>query len=84
MALRSLKQSDLNEVRHYRHPPDGVVILMNAICRLFNYPCNWESGKQLLGQPNFLQVVLYLFIYLLFVAIFWLHFRKIKQICFIV
>ncbi|MCJ8739878.1 hypothetical protein PDJAM_G00052400 [Pangasius djambal] len=54
-ALLSLNQSDLDEVRHYRHPPDGVVILMNAICRLFNCPCNWESGKQLLGQPNFLQ-----------------------------
>ncbi|KAL7848559.1 hypothetical protein SRHO_G00201820 [Serrasalmus rhombeus] len=54
-ALQSLNQSDLDEVRHYRHPPDGVVMLINAICMLFNRPCNWESGKQLLGQPNFLQ-----------------------------
>ncbi|XP_036412646.1 dynein heavy chain domain-containing protein 1 [Colossoma macropomum] len=54
-ALQSLNQSDLEEVRHYRHPPDGVVMLMNAICMLFSRPCNWESGKQLLGQPNFLQ-----------------------------
>ncbi|KAI4890234.1 hypothetical protein NFI96_014008 [Prochilodus magdalenae] len=54
-ALQSLNQSDLDEVRHYRNPPDGVVTLMNAICMLFNRPCNWESSKQLLGQPNFLQ-----------------------------
>ncbi|KAL7831592.1 hypothetical protein AOLI_G00291400 [Acnodon oligacanthus] len=54
-ALQSLNQSDLDEVRHYRHPPDGVVMLINAICMLFNRPCNWESGKQLLEQPNFLQ-----------------------------
>ncbi|KAL6470881.1 hypothetical protein MHYP_G00195310 [Metynnis hypsauchen] len=54
-ALQSLNQSDLDEVRHYRHPPDGVVMLINAICMLFNRPCNWESGRQLLGQPNFLQ-----------------------------
>ncbi|KAK3561033.1 hypothetical protein QTP86_025716 [Hemibagrus guttatus] len=60
-ALLSLNQSDLDEVRRYRHPPDGVVILMNAICRLFSCPCNWESGKQLLGQPNFLQVELQFF-----------------------
>lgn len=57
LALLSLNQSDLDEVRRYRHPPEGVVILMNAICMLFNCPCNWESGKHLLGQPNFLQVI---------------------------
>ncbi|XP_072546843.1 dynein heavy chain domain-containing protein 1 [Salminus brasiliensis] len=54
-ALKSLNQSDLDEVRHYRHPPDGVVMLMNAICMLFNRACNWESSKQLLGQTHFLQ-----------------------------
>ncbi|XP_066518551.1 dynein heavy chain domain-containing protein 1 [Hoplias malabaricus] len=54
-ALQSLNQSDIDEVRHYRHPPDGVVMLMNALCMLFNRQCNWDSSKQLLGQPNFLQ-----------------------------
>ncbi|KAM6960532.1 dynein heavy chain domain-containing protein 1 [Aplochiton taeniatus] len=28
---------------------------MDSICLLFNCPRNWESNKQLLGQPNFYQ-----------------------------
>ncbi|XP_076832163.1 dynein heavy chain domain-containing protein 1 isoform X2 [Brachyhypopomus gauderio] len=51
----ALSQCDLDEVRRYRHPPDAVVTLMDSICMLFNRPCNWESCKQLLGQPSFLQ-----------------------------
>ncbi|KAK1786014.1 hypothetical protein P4O66_017557 [Electrophorus voltai] len=54
-AIQSLSQSDLDEVRHYRRPPHGVVILMDSICMLFDRPCNWESCKQLLGKPGFLQ-----------------------------
>ncbi|XP_031647288.1 dynein heavy chain domain-containing protein 1 [Oncorhynchus kisutch] len=54
-ALQSLSTSDLVEVRRYRFPPDGVIIVMDAICLLFNRPRNWESSKQLLGQSNFFQ-----------------------------
>ncbi|XP_037619572.1 dynein heavy chain domain-containing protein 1 isoform X1 [Sebastes umbrosus] len=50
-----LNPSDLEEVRHYRDPPDGVVKVMDAICLLFNRPPGWESAKQLLGQYNFFQ-----------------------------
>ncbi|KAK6296724.1 hypothetical protein J4Q44_G00328660 [Coregonus suidteri] len=54
-ALQSLSTSGLVEVRRYRFPPDGVIIVMDAICLLFNRPRNWESSKQLLGQSNFFQ-----------------------------
>ncbi|KAM3865290.1 LOW QUALITY PROTEIN: dynein heavy chain domain-containing protein 1-like [Diretmus argenteus] len=53
--LECLSPSDLEEVRHYRNPPDGVVKIMEAICLLFNRPPSWESAKQLLGQSNVFQ-----------------------------
>ncbi|XP_053191724.1 dynein heavy chain domain-containing protein 1-like [Scomber japonicus] len=53
--VKCLNPSDLEEVRHYRDPPDGVVKVMDAICLLFNRPPGWESAKQLLGQSNFFE-----------------------------
>nr|XP_046228919.1 dynein heavy chain domain-containing protein 1 [Scatophagus argus] len=53
--LNCLNPSDLEEVRHYRDPPDGVVKIMDAVCLLFNRPPGWESAKQLLGQSDFFQ-----------------------------
>ncbi|KAM9769930.1 dynein heavy chain domain-containing protein 1 [Menidia menidia] len=53
--LKCLNPSDLEEVRHYRDPPDGVVKIMDAICLLFNRPLGWESAKQLFSQSNFFQ-----------------------------
>uniref|UniRef100_A0AAQ5XW98 AAA+ ATPase domain-containing protein n=1 Tax=Amphiprion ocellaris TaxID=80972 RepID=A0AAQ5XW98_AMPOC len=53
--LKCLNPSDLEEVHHYRDPPDGVVKIMDAVCLLFNRPPGWESAKQLLGQSNFFQ-----------------------------
>ncbi|XP_058646980.1 dynein heavy chain domain-containing protein 1 isoform X2 [Onychostoma macrolepis] len=54
-AVQALSQSDLDEMRHYRMPPDGVVMVMDLICMLFNHPCGWESSKQLLMQSSFFQ-----------------------------
>ncbi|XP_047434083.1 dynein heavy chain domain-containing protein 1 [Mugil cephalus] len=53
--IKCLNPSDLEEVRRYRNPPEGVVKIMDAICLLFNHPSGWESAKQLLGQSNFFQ-----------------------------
>lgn len=61
--LNCLNPSDLEEVRHYRDPPDGVVKIMDAICLLFNRPLGWESAKQLLGQSNFFQVCGNIYLY---------------------
>ncbi|KAJ3615169.1 hypothetical protein NHX12_018737 [Muraenolepis orangiensis] len=52
-ALRCLRLMDLEEVRHYRDPPEGVVQVLDALCVLFSRPCGWDSIKQLLGQQNF-------------------------------
>ncbi|XP_061072291.1 dynein heavy chain domain-containing protein 1 [Conger conger] len=54
-AMQSLSQSDLEELRRYRRPPEGVMVVMDVICLLFGRPCSWESSQQLLGRPNFLQ-----------------------------
>ncbi|XP_029980645.1 dynein heavy chain domain-containing protein 1 [Sphaeramia orbicularis] len=51
-VLMCLSPSDVEEVRHYREPPEGVVKVMDAVCLLFNCPPGWESAKQLLGRPN--------------------------------
>lgn len=70
--LKCLNPSDLEEVRHYRDPPDGVVKIMDAICVLFNRPPGWESAKQLLGQSNFFQVCgkMYLILFII-MYLFW-------------
>lgn len=54
--LSCLNPSDLEEVRHYRDPPEGVVRVMDAVCLLFNCPPGWDSAKQLLGRDNFYEV----------------------------
>lgn len=54
--LKCLDPSDVEEVRHYRDPPVGVVQVMDAICLLFSHPPGWESAKQLLSQADFFQV----------------------------
>ena len=54
--LDCLDFSDLEEVRHYRDPPIGVVTVMNAICLLFNHPPGWDSARLLLRRLNFFQV----------------------------
>ncbi|RVE75893.1 hypothetical protein OJAV_G00003200 [Oryzias javanicus] len=57
--LESLNPPDLEEVHHYRDPPEGVVQVINAICLLFNHPPGWESAKHLLGKPNFIEELEY-------------------------
>uniref|UniRef100_W5N8P1 Si:dkey-11m19.5 n=1 Tax=Lepisosteus oculatus TaxID=7918 RepID=W5N8P1_LEPOC len=54
-ALHSLTVADIEEIRCYRVPPDGVVMVMNAVCLMFGRPRNWESSKQLIGQTSFFQ-----------------------------
>ncbi|XP_028818658.1 dynein heavy chain domain-containing protein 1-like [Denticeps clupeoides] len=54
-ALQSLRESDLDEVRRYRYPPEGLMVIVEAVCLLFNRPPDWESCRQIMSQPNFLQ-----------------------------
>lgn len=54
--LLCLDPLDVEEVRHYRDPPVGVVKIMDAVCLLFNHPPGWESARQLLSRADFFQV----------------------------
>lgn len=51
-----LNVSDLEEVRSYRNPPEAVVVILDAVCLLFQRPLGWDSAKHLLSQSNFFQV----------------------------
>jgi hypothetical protein len=39
-ALIALNQHDIEEIRSYRNPPDGVLKIMSAVCMLFETPMN--------------------------------------------
>ncbi|XP_057698574.1 dynein heavy chain domain-containing protein 1-like isoform X3 [Corythoichthys intestinalis] len=51
-AIHYLDPLDLAEVGHYRDPPDGVVLVMNAVLLLFDRPFGWENAKLLFLQCN--------------------------------
>ncbi|XP_077380581.1 dynein heavy chain domain-containing protein 1 isoform X2 [Festucalex cinctus] len=51
-VLHSLDPLDLEEVRHYRDPPDGVVLVMNAVLLLFDRPFGWSNSKRLFLHCN--------------------------------
>ncbi|XP_072179432.1 dynein heavy chain domain-containing protein 1-like [Diadema setosum] len=54
-ALRSLDQSDFNELRTYHQPPELVKKVIFAICLMFRQPLDWSSGKVLINRKNFFQ-----------------------------
>ncbi|XP_077460824.1 dynein heavy chain domain-containing protein 1 [Stigmatopora argus] len=51
-VIHILDPLDLAEVGHYRDPPDGVVLVMDAVLLLFDRPFGWENAKQLFLQCN--------------------------------
>ncbi|KAM9818029.1 dynein heavy chain domain-containing protein 1 isoform 3-T7 [Syngnathus typhle] len=51
-VLHSLDPLDLEEVRHYRDPPDGVVLVMDAVLLLFERPFGWANAKRLFLHYN--------------------------------
>ena len=53
-ALNNLNKSDIVEIKSYPKPPGGVETVMNAVCLLFKEKQNWDTGKKLLGDMNFL------------------------------
>eukprot|EP00058_Branchiostoma_floridae_P015154 XP_002600642.1 hypothetical protein BRAFLDRAFT_102421 [Branchiostoma floridae] len=54
-ALRSLSHSDLDEIKSYRVPPPGVVLVVNALCIIFGVELDWELGHQLISRGNFFE-----------------------------
>ena len=53
--LSRLNERDFEEIRTYRAPPVSVILVVEAICILFDVPPNWESGQALLHRENFFQ-----------------------------
>ncbi|XP_077574408.1 dynein heavy chain domain-containing protein 1 [Stigmatopora nigra] len=51
-VIHILDPLDLAEVGHYRDPPAGVVLVMDAVLLLFDRPFGWENAKQLFLQCN--------------------------------
>ena len=48
-ALRCLKYNDLLEIKRYKIPPAGTVLLAECICHMFNArPVCWQTGHALI------------------------------------
>lgn len=54
-VLRTLNAHDFEEIRSYRKPPGSVVLVVEAICILFNVQPTWECGQMLMHKENFFQ-----------------------------
>ena len=68
-ALNTLQKKDIDEVKSYRNPPEGVLLVMEAVCIMLsvtperipdpNDPSRkidewWSSSKRLLGESSML------------------------------
>lgn len=70
--LQQLNRNDIIEVRHFQRPPEGVKIVMEAVCIMLGEkpkkivdPASgkktddyWEASKAVLGDPNFMKRLL--------------------------
>lgn len=52
-AVGDLKQSNLNEIKAFRMPPDAVSDVLSAVLRLMgNEDTSWNAMKRFLGQSG--------------------------------
>ncbi|XP_043359693.1 LOW QUALITY PROTEIN: dynein heavy chain domain-containing protein 1 [Dermochelys coriacea] len=58
-ALAGLQVQDIEELRSYRLPPASILRVTDTLCMMFNKEPGWESAKQLLGQEDFYQELLF-------------------------
>jgi len=56
-SLDALDKKDIQEVKSFTKPPALVEVVMSAVCLLMGKKENWEEGKKLLGDPNFLPML---------------------------
>ncbi|KAK2954747.1 putative Dynein axonemal heavy chain 6 [Blattamonas nauphoetae] len=57
-AINRMDPRDIDEMRSYNHPPEGVLLVMDAVCPVLGVDVGWASAKQLLGQRDFRQQLL--------------------------
>lgn len=53
-ALENLEKKDVVEIKSYIKPHPAIEKVMSAVCLLFGEKQNWENGKKLLNDINFL------------------------------
>ncbi|XP_030402635.1 dynein heavy chain domain-containing protein 1 isoform X1 [Gopherus evgoodei] len=58
-ALTGLQVQDIEELRSYRLPPASILRVTDTLCMMFSKEPGWESAKQLLGQEDFYQELLF-------------------------
>ncbi|ESP00380.1 hypothetical protein LOTGIDRAFT_173233 [Lottia gigantea] len=58
-VLKSINKADIDEVKTFNDPPEGVKFVIKAICLLFNRPEEWSEGKLLLLKENFIQEMIF-------------------------
>uniref|UniRef100_A0A8C8SJT4 Dynein heavy chain domain 1 n=1 Tax=Pelusios castaneus TaxID=367368 RepID=A0A8C8SJT4_9SAUR len=58
-ALAGLQSQDIEELRSYRLPPAPIVRVTDTLCMMFSKEPGWASAKQLLGQEDFYQELLF-------------------------
>lgn len=56
-ALDKLDKKDITEVKSFSKPPPGVRVVMEAVCILLGEKPDWETSKKVLGNVNFMQML---------------------------
>ncbi|CAF0712149.1 unnamed protein product [Brachionus calyciflorus] len=56
--LDQLDKASLVELKSFRHPPNAVVLVMNAVLVLMKIKPNWNEAKKFLGNSNVIQNLL--------------------------
>lgn len=51
-ALDTLNKNDIIEMKSYAKPSEDIVLVISAVCFLFDKPENWDEGKKMMNQPE--------------------------------
>eukprot|EP00668_Euglena_longa_P046636 GGOE01062321.1.p1 GENE.GGOE01062321.1~~GGOE01062321.1.p1 ORF type:complete len:2198 (+),score=861.46 GGOE01062321.1:644-6595(+) len=57
-ALKTLKKSDIDEIKAYKTPPEAIQTVLGAVQTVLKKPPTWDEAKKSMGDSNFLNVLL--------------------------